>query len=162
MCETFFDNYPILVRTALTFLNIYFEPLKNRAYEGYKFRQASQAPQETIDQFHTRLRGLGETCEFHDLDFEIMLQIVLHGTSSHLRNQALPNNSLTLQQLLLLCRQDEMSRFQAADIEGKGMEDAISKRKQAQIHGIPLKPLHAKHAMENREWLWWRMASSKR
>ena len=109
--------------TALTCLNTYFEPLKNRVYEVYKFRQATQAPQETIDQFHTRLRGLGETCEFHDLDFEIMLQIVLHAKSSHLRKQALRDNKLTLQQLLLLGRQDEMSRFQAADIEGKETEN---------------------------------------
>ena len=109
--------------TALTCLNIYFEPLNNQVHEVYKFRQSTQAPQETIDQFHTRLRGLGETCEFHDLDFEIMLQIVQHGTSSHLCKQALHNNNLTLQQLLLLGRQEEMSRFQAADIEGKETED---------------------------------------
>ena len=52
-----------------------------------------------------------------------MLQIVLHGKSSHLRKQALRDNKLTLQQLLLLGRQDEMSRLQAADIEGKETEN---------------------------------------
>ena len=52
-----------------------------------------------------------------------MLQIVLNGTSCRLRKQALRDNRMTLQQLLLLGRQDEMSRFQAADIEGKEAED---------------------------------------
>ena len=113
------DDY----ETALTKLNEYFEPQKNQVYKVYKVRQAKQQPQETIDQFHTRLRSLGATCEFHDFDFEIMLQIVLNGTSSRLRKQAVQDNRMTLQQLLLLGCQDEMSRFQAADIEGKEAED---------------------------------------
>ena len=49
--------------TALTKLNEYFEPQKNTLYEVYKFRQAAQGPQETLDQYHTRLRTLGATCD---------------------------------------------------------------------------------------------------
>ena len=64
---------------ALASLNTYFEPLKNRVYEVDKFRQASQAPQETSDQFYTRLRGLGETCEFHDLDFKLCYKLFFMG-----------------------------------------------------------------------------------
>ena len=109
--------------TALAKLNEYFEPQTNRVYEVYKFRQAKQEPNENIDTFHTRLRGLGETCDFHDLDFEIMLQIVLHGTSSRLRKLALRDNQMTLKNLLLLGRQEEMSTFQAAAIAGKETED---------------------------------------
>ena len=71
--------------TALTKLNEYFEPQKNTLYEVFKFRQAVQGPQETLDQYHTRLRTLGATCDFHDLDFEILVQIVTHGRSTHLR-----------------------------------------------------------------------------
>ena len=108
---------------ALVKLNEYFEPQKNRVYEVYKFRQAKQQPQKTIDQYHTRLRALGETCEFHDIDFEIILQIVLHGTSSRLRKQALRDNKITLKNLLLVGRQEEMSKFQAAAIEGKETEE---------------------------------------
>ena len=52
-----------------------------------------------------------------------MLHIVLNGTSSHLRKQALRDCGMTLQQLLLLGRHDEMSQFQAADIEGREAED---------------------------------------
>ena len=88
--------------TALAKLNEYFEPQKNRVYEVYKFHQAKQQPYENIDKFHTRLRSLGETCEFHDLDFEIMLQIVLHGSSNRLRKLALCDNQMTLKNLLLL------------------------------------------------------------
>ena len=109
--------------TALVKLNEYFEPQKNRVYEVYKFRQAKQQPHENIDKFHTRLHSLGETCKFHDLDFEIMLQIGLHGSSSRLRKLALHDNQMALKNLLLLGCQEEMSTFQAAAIEGKETED---------------------------------------
>ena len=71
--------------TAVTKLNEYFEPPKHRLYEVYKFRQAAQGNNESIDQCYTRLRSLAERCEFEDSDFEIMLQIVLKGSSSRLR-----------------------------------------------------------------------------
>ena len=67
------------------------------------------------------MRGLGETCDFYDLDFEIMLQMVLHGTSRRLRKLALCDNQMTLKNLLLLGCQEEMSMLQAA-IEGEGTE----------------------------------------
>ena len=41
-------------------------------------------PSETVDQYHTRLRGLAKYCDFHDTDFDIKMQIVCNGTSSRL------------------------------------------------------------------------------
>ena len=41
---------------AVNSLTAYFEPEKNRIYQTYMFRQASQQDNETIDEFHTRLR----------------------------------------------------------------------------------------------------------
>ena len=105
--------------TALTKLNEYFEPQKNTLYEVFKFRQAVQGPQETLDQYHTRLRTLGATCDFHDLDFEILVQIVTYGHSTHLRKYALKDPKITLKDVLLAGRQEEVSKFQAATIEGK-------------------------------------------
>ena len=105
--------------TALTKLNEYFEPQKNTLYEVYKFRQAAQGPQETLDQYHMRLRTLGATCYFHDLDFEILVQIVTHGKSTHLRKYALKDPKIKLKDVLLAGRQEEVSKFQAATIEGR-------------------------------------------
>ena len=63
-------------KTATDKLTEYFEPQKNRRYEVYRFRQATQEAHETLDQFHTRLRTLAQTCSFADADFEIEQQIV--------------------------------------------------------------------------------------
>ncbi len=60
-----------------------------------------------IATYYTRL---AEWCEFNDVDFEIMLQIVVKGSSSRLRKLALrdPNYKMTL---LVTGRQLEMSTF---------------------------------------------------
>ena len=47
-------------------LRDYFEPQKNQRYQVFKFCQAKQEPNETLDQFHTQLRVLAQTCSFND------------------------------------------------------------------------------------------------
>ena len=76
--------------TAKAKLTEYFEPQKNRRYDVYCFRQAHHEPQETLDQYHTRLRTLAVPCDFGDnLTFELEEQIIIGGTSSRIRKQAL-------------------------------------------------------------------------
>ena len=82
-------------------LTKYFEPQKNRIYQIYLFRQATQTPEETIDQFHTRLRQLAQHYEFQDIDFEIKMQIVCNGTSSRLRKRALRDATYSLENMLI-------------------------------------------------------------
>ena len=97
----------------------YFEPQKNNRYEVYRFRQATQDPYETLDQFHTRLRTLSQTCEFNNTNFEIEQQILVGGTSSKLRKRALRDPNFKLADMLLEGRRDEQSKYQAKDIEAK-------------------------------------------
>lgn len=113
------------VAKAEQLLTDYFEPQKNRLYEVYKFRQATQGESETIDQYHTRLRSLSKNCEFSDVDFEIMVQIVTGGKSSRVRKQALRDPKYSLKDLLLDGRREEMSKAQAADIEGNLHAEAL-------------------------------------
>ena len=49
---------------ALTMLSTYFTPQKSLQFEQDTFRQAHQAPNESISQYITRLRRLGEHCDF--------------------------------------------------------------------------------------------------
>ena len=100
-------------------LQEYFEPQTSRRYEVYRFRQATQERNETLDQFHTRLQTLAQTCEFHDTDFEIEEQIIIGGTSSKIRKRALRDPGFDLKSMLLEGRCDEQSTFQAKEIESK-------------------------------------------
>ena len=103
--------------TALQKLDEYFLPKKNVTYEVFQFRQAVQHPNETIDQYATRLRKLAEHCEFADTDSEIFATIIQHCSSTRLRRYALREDDLTLDTLLPKARAMEASETQARGIE---------------------------------------------
>ena len=65
---------------ALNSLETYFSPQKNLQFERHSFRQAHQAANEPVDQYITRLRRLGENCEFdkYSLDEAIKVQLIEH------------------------------------------------------------------------------------
>lgn len=85
----------------------------------YKFRQVAQDPNETFDQFHTRLLTLPQPRSFPDIDFEIKQQIITAGTSSRVRKKALRDPTYDLKAILLDGRRYHQSVFQARDIEWK-------------------------------------------
>ena len=53
--------------TAKDKLTQHFQPQKNVRYDVYVCRKAFQQKDETLDQYHTRLRALAEPCEFNNL-----------------------------------------------------------------------------------------------
>ena len=120
-------------KEAVVALSNYFEPEKNKIFQTYTFRKATQQPTETIDEFHTRLRGLAKFCEFHNVDFEIKMQIVCHGTSSRLRKRALKDQKYTLTDMLIDGRKAETSTAQASSMDEQLKEcqinEVTSKRK---------------------------------
>ena len=75
-------------------------PKKNIEYEICTFSQVRQYPDETLDQYHTRLRKLATTCEFADIEREIKTQIIQCCIFSRLRKKALRDSKLTLNALL--------------------------------------------------------------
>ena len=112
--------------TAKAKLTEYFEPQKNRRYEVFRFRQAKQEQGESLDKFHTRLRSLAETCEFANPDFEIEEQIIIAGTSSRIRKNALKDPKYTLKDMLLDGRRSETSQYQAREIESQDAPTATA------------------------------------
>ena len=98
-------------------LTKHFEPAKNPIYEIYDFRQAIQSVDETINQFHTRLRTLAQHCDFHNTDFEIMMQLVGNVTSSRLRRKALRDLNYKFEDILIDGKITEVSSAQASGME---------------------------------------------
>ena len=120
--------------TAKNKLKAHFDPQKNKRYEVYRFRQATQESNETLDQFHTRLRTMAETCEFTDIEFEIEEQIIIGGRSSKIRKRALRDPTFDLKAMLFEGRRDEQSTFQTKEIESKETKGGETNRL-AQQHG---------------------------
>ena len=106
-------------------LTEYFAPKQNVLYERHRFRQAKQRVDESIDQLHTRLRHLGATCDFDDLDDEIRTQIVEHCRSTRLRRKALRDDT-KLSDLIAYGRSIELADKQTDKMEKKStLEDKV-------------------------------------
>ncbi|KAK3092457.1 hypothetical protein FSP39_003031 [Pinctada imbricata] len=109
-------------------LKQYFEPKVNKEYERYVFRQSQQNSDETVDQYHTRLRQLANKCEFNDNESEIKSQIIQSCTSNKLRRKAL-SEDMTLAKLLETARTFELAEKQASGIEKKMASGNVNKIK---------------------------------
>ena len=130
--------------TAKQKLTAYFEPQKNRRYDVYVFRNTYQEQHETLDQYTTRLRTLAQPCEFADQDFELEEQIIIGGTSSKIRKQALRDPKYDLKQMLLDGRRDEISKFQTRQIEAKDNTPEVQANKiEAKCHNCGGKYPHS-------------------
>ena len=57
-------------------LNDYFLPKTNHTFERHIFRSMKQEPEETVDQFLTRLRSQAKRCGFHDPNENVKDQLV--------------------------------------------------------------------------------------
>jgi len=101
---------------TIKYFNDYFNPRKNTEYHIHLFREAKQYEDETIDQFHTRLIQLAIPCQFVNKEAEIKSQIIQKCASQKLRIKAL-QETMTLQQLLVLARSIEVSIKQAIEME---------------------------------------------
>ena len=112
--------------TAKDRLTQHFQPQKNVRYDVYVFLKAFQQKDETLDQYHTRLRALAEPCEFNNLDFKLEEQIIIGDTSTRICKQALHGPSYYLKAMLLDGRRDEISKFQSAEIESKEQMSKLS------------------------------------
>jgi hypothetical protein len=80
---------------------------------------------ETIDQFHTRLHSISKNCEFSDVDFEIMVQIVIGGKSSRVRKQALRDQKIFLKRFIA---RREARRNKQNTSSGYRREFSVNKR----------------------------------
>ncbi|VDI12352.1 Hypothetical predicted protein [Mytilus galloprovincialis] len=77
-------------------LTTYFEPKKNTQMEVYKFRTHKQKEGQSLDEFVTELRKLAKTCEFTNVDKEILSQVIQNCKSNRLRRRALREPDKTL------------------------------------------------------------------
>lgn len=81
-----------------------------------------------MDQSHTRLRALTQTCKFADIDFEIERQIMVGGLSSKIRKSALKHPMYDLASMLSNGQRDERSKYQNKHMESNMGQSQPSRR----------------------------------
>ena len=98
-------------------LTNYFKPKVNKEYERAVFRRLRQETGETIDVYHTRLRKAAASCDFADVDGEIKSHVIQTTTDSKLRKQGLTDDTLTVRDIVVAGRNNELAQAQNAEME---------------------------------------------
>lgn len=117
-------------------LTRYFEPMRNKRFERLKFRQAKQEPQESVDMFVSRLKGLARFCEYDKLDDEIIDQLVAFCSASTLRKRILEKKDITLEKVLEIARTLETVDEQVKEIERDGGVGSSSDEEKKRVNAI--------------------------
>ena len=125
-----------IYQTAVKILTDYFNPKSSRQYSIYEFRQMTQSLNETLHEYHTRLRKQAPLCEFHSEDAEIKSQLILGCRNNKLRRETLEDEDLTLQKLLEKGRAREVSNLQAQAME----KPTQSHVQQAEVNAVRTPP----------------------
>ncbi len=130
-CKRVLTNLPTLTPAdrkkpdkIMQALREYFIPQRNVLYERFVFNTAKQKPGEPIDVFSMRLRRLAESCEFGQLQDELIRDRIVIGTTDEtgrerlLRERPVPNLNKVIENL----RAAEMSRSQREAMSGVAKE----------------------------------------
>ena len=94
-------------------LDEYCKPKINISYETYLFRLLKQNEEESLQQFHVRLKEQATKCHFHDSEREIKQQIELFTKEPKLRLYAFRNPEKNLQFLLMVGKTLEQKLFKS-------------------------------------------------
>ncbi|UYV70018.1 hypothetical protein LAZ67_7001483, partial [Cordylochernes scorpioides] len=92
-------------------LDKYFTPYKNVVTERFKFRQRVQKDDEAIDNYLISLRELSKSCEFGNLEADMIRdQIIEKCNNKKLKEKLLQQENLTLSKTIDIARMLEISR----------------------------------------------------
>jgi hypothetical protein len=121
-------------------LNKYFKPQTNSAFERSILRRTAQLPNETIEQYITRLRQCAETCDFGNreaVDEQIRDQVIDKCLNHNLRKKLLEKGrTLTLEILRETSKVFEDSARQACAIEAHVQQNIRSGSDTDKVHFV--------------------------
>lgn len=112
--------------TALQALRNFFTPKVNVVAERYRFHQRSQRVGETTNQFVAALRELVTTCQFGNMEEEMIRdQIMEKAKSARIRERLLLEILLTLTKALAIARQIETAVAEAKAMCSEPTEGSV-------------------------------------
>ena len=95
----------------------------NETYERYRFNKRDQASNETVDAYLTALRTLAKTCNFGNLEDNLIRDRIVIGVKDNsTRKKLLQVSKLTLQQSIDICRSLEKTTKQLESMKTEGEE----------------------------------------
>ena len=127
-------------------LETYFKPQKNVVYERYVFFTCDQQATESVDQYITKLKELASSCDFGNLNEEMIRdRLVLGCVNPHVRERMFREKDLTLIKARDMCRSAEITQMQLAKMNVSGQQA------QSEIHFAKNKSRKPNYAQETKE-----------
>lgn len=124
-------------------LTQYFSPSRNKTYERYQFHRINQKPNEHFMDFYQRLRVQVTKCDYRAYSDEFLVyQIFLYVSSDTTRQKLWLEEEPTLNNVLKICRSEELAEKQLAELNEKPNVSAVNKndkqfkcRRCGSVHG---------------------------
>ena len=110
-------------------LDVHFTPKKNLSYGRYSFKICKQKPDEDCSVYATRLKRMSATCEYKNLNTEVIDQFIVSCKYTKMREKLLLEQDLALAKLVDVCRNMESVKIQAKEIDDGTKESVSSNRK---------------------------------
>ena len=95
----------------------YFNPKVNTELQRYTFRHMKQSVGMGINDFHSQLKEMAETCQFANPEEEIKSQLIFGCSSTKVKEKGLTNPNLTSNDLLQYARTMELTRKHTEQME---------------------------------------------
>uniref|UniRef100_A0A3B3WSA7 CCHC-type domain-containing protein n=1 Tax=Poecilia mexicana TaxID=48701 RepID=A0A3B3WSA7_9TELE len=122
--------------TAIAALKEHFVPKVNVIAERHKFRQRAQRPDETVNQFLASLRELAATCDFGNMEDQMLRDQLIEGVANtRIRDRLLLEPDLTLAKATTLALQIE-SGLRDANV----LSDATAASASAPVRAVQKQP----------------------
>ena len=104
----------------------------NETYERYCFNKRDQQSNETADGYYTALRTLAKTCNFGNLEDNLIRDRIVMGIKDNsTRKKLLQVSKLTLQQSIDICRSCEKTSKQLESMTAEGEQLFAVRREQS-------------------------------
>lgn len=118
------------IEQSLNKLEAYFQPQINTVYERYVFNKADQKADENVDEYITRLKHLACTCNYGNLEDNLIRDRLVLGTKdSKARARMLRDNNLTLQSAIDACRSSEQVQKQLSQMATPEVINAMQRNR---------------------------------
>lgn len=148
------------VEGALKKLDDHFKCKKNVTVERHKFFSREQIEGETIDQYVFELRRLSQSCEFKNMNEELIKDRLVCGVNSaNIRERLLREEDLTLKKALEICRAAVVSRIYSENIK-KEMQPVFQVHNEIQESDDEIYAIRRFNEVKRRGYF--RVASSQR
>ena len=121
------------IEAVLQMFEKHIAPLANIPFERFSFNIRNQEPGESFEKYVTQLRLLARNCEFENINSDEILRdrILFEMRDVVVRKKLLMKPKLTLQDVLLACRTEELSHrhVKALHEESENVHAVNSKKK---------------------------------